>query len=82
MVHTVLGMILKYLHICAFDFFHLATAFIITTLVSIVMHFLLLVVFIDMVVMTIENESKNEDLDLFSIRHNDGDKSDTIKRGS
>ena len=30
--------------------------------------------------MVIENERKNEDLDLGSIRHNHRDKSDTVKR--
>ena len=72
---------LKSLHISAFDFSLLATTFIISTLVSILMHFLLLVVFVDMVAMANENESKNLDLDLCSIHHNDRDKkSDTVKR--
>ena len=44
-------MISKSLHSCAFDFSCLATAFIIATLVSIVMCNLLLVVFVDMVAM-------------------------------
>ena len=30
--------------------------------------------------MVIENESKNEDLDLGSVGHRDWDKSDTVKR--
>ena len=41
MVHTVLGMISKSLHICALDFSSSATAFIIATLVLIVMRFFL-----------------------------------------
>ena len=49
----------------------------ITTSVSIVMYFLFLVIFVDMVV--IENEIKN-DLDPGSISHSDWDKSDTAKR--
>ena len=47
MVYTVLETILKCLHICAFDFSRLSTALITDTLVSIVMHFVLLVVFVD-----------------------------------
>ena len=41
-----------------------------------------LVVFVDMVAMAIENESKNEDLDLdlYSVRHNDRDKGGTGKK--
>ena len=67
------------MHICALDFSLLSTAFIIATLVSIVMHFLLLVVFIDMDGMAIENESENEDLDLGSVHHNDQENSDNVK---
>ena len=48
MVYKVLETISKSLHIYAFDFSCLSTAFIIATLVSIVMRFLLLVVFVDM----------------------------------
>ena len=43
-----------------------------------VMCFLLFVVFVDMVAMTLENESENEDLDLCSVHHNDRDKNDTV----
>ena len=46
-----LDTISKSLNICAFDFSCLSTAFIIAGLVSIVMPFLLLVVFVDMVAM-------------------------------
>ena len=76
MVHTVLETILKSLHICAFDFSYLSTAFIILK------HFLLLVVYEDIVAMrlVIENESKSLDLDLGSVCHNDRDKSDIVKR--
>ena len=75
MVYKVLERISKSLHICAFDFSCLSTAFIIATLVSIVMRFLLLVVFADMVGMRwrlTEIESKNGDVD----RHNERDKTD------
>ena len=52
MVYTVLETNLKSLHICALAFLHLSTAFIITTLVLIIMPFLLFFfVFIDMVAM-------------------------------
>ena len=44
------------------------------------MRFLQLVVFVDMIAMAIENESKNEDLDLYSVSHNDRDKGGTVKR--
>ena len=54
MVYKVLETISKSLYICAFDSSHLSTAFIIAALVSIVMH-LLLIVFVDKVVMVIEN---------------------------
>ena len=43
------------------------------------MRFLQLVVFVDMVAMAIENESKNEDLDLYSVSHNDRDKGGSVK---
>ena len=43
------------------------------------MHLLLLGVFVDMIAI-IENESKNEDLDICSLRHNARYKSDTVKR--
>ena len=42
MMSTMLETILKYLHICAFDFSLLSTTFIIATLVAIEMRFLLL----------------------------------------
>ena len=48
MVCTMPETISKSLHICAFDFTCLSTAFIIITSVLIVMRFLLLAVFIDM----------------------------------
>ena len=54
MVYKVLETISKSLYICAFDSSRLSTAFIIAALVSIVMH-LLLIVFVDKVVMVIEN---------------------------
>ena len=46
------------------------------------MHFLLVVVFVDMIAMANENVSKNEDLDLdlCSVCNYDRDKSDTVKR--
>ena len=72
LVYTLLGTVSKSLHICAFDFFCLATAFIIAALVWIVMCFLLLVALVDMITMEDENASKYKDLDLCSVRHNDG----------
>ena len=57
MVYMMLGTIS--LHICAFDFSTLALVFIIIALVSIVMRFLLLVVFVNTIVMADENASKN-----------------------
>ena len=58
----------------------MATAFINAALVSIVMRFPLLDVIVDMIALANENASKNEDLDLCSVLHNDQDKSDTVKR--
>ena len=78
MVNTVIERISKWLHICASDFSCLSTVYIIVILVLIVLHFFLLVVFVDMVEMVIEHESKNKDLDLGSVRHIERDKSDTV----
>ena len=44
------------------------------------MHFLLLLEYVDLIVMVIENDSGNKDLGLCSVHHNDRDKSDTVKR--
>ena len=64
MVYKVLETISNSLHICAFDFSRSSTAFIIAALVSIVMCFLLLVLFVDMVAIEYKIESKNGGLDL------------------
>ena len=67
MMYTVLGSISKSLHICVFDFSCLATAFIIANLVLIVMCFLACICTEDMVALAIENKSKNEAQDLYSL---------------
>ena len=80
MVFTVLETISKSLHVCAFDFSCLSNAFIYYFGVDSKALFLVSCICRHGChPMSIENESKNEDLDLGSVRHIDRDKNDTVK---